>query len=1145
MNIEEIVKNIYEKQRDDISLDPRNTNWTNVIDEEEGWILENCPYLYIIEKASDDLQKRITKINIDKDIISKIIKKIGSSVIEVGDGAIRVVYHGRDFQHSGLNTGPTAGVDVTAKNYNSNINRLADVMHKAIVDDHTHDRIRHNKTFLILLSLSFGNGQGGHFGLVLGELNQVTREIKVSVLDPYSYYTATFEFLVREAFNKLQSYVYDPAESKVVRVIIPGRIPAFSRYRLTVENPINTHYLESGSRDPTEIGTLPKILKDKYAIQSYWGQDHFCFMWCVFFAHNYIVNKSISTCRTLYNEITSDQNINLVIIKTYILQLFNKLDMDVGSLFGGFFKYIWTCYTKKGKGNGPQPPEDQIKKALSKYPNFDPYEISYTVNPAFLKNPTVAGLQIIGLIRPVNLPVIQLTLGGSIITCSNHPANKQMIFNNIPQNIVTDEQLTVGNSVFQLLYYYYNNKPRFLNPDSIYQKYTNLRGEFNEIDCARASPEEVQEQIATLNLGPKMPRSTVSRCDLANKAIRVRNSIFTRQMSPINCDYLTQRIPLHDYQKRAVEQMITKSINPGLPGLLVWFGTGTGKTLTANTVAKITTTCNQYFKKCFIISTKSVYKSFAKSLSELSDLTPDQLLPEPFFNTNQDTAYFARHNTIPSPNDIYVFSSTRFMSILKDRSTGEVKREWIATLNDSLIILDEAHKVVNIENEVEGEYRFFSSCCRNAKQVMLLTATPMVNSASDIEPLLALLDKRPPIPKTEFKRRFIGKITVTSNVDDICTPAPPPGAPEIISITDCVFNLTATTRYSVQPEYEWNSPEGLRQLAGRIVHEMPVGALPNYKERKFCVSTNDPELLQTLIERDPMELDNITTSRVSSFGSKEFTNRRYIDIKCDKILEIINRRENTPKADLIDTQFGVPLFVPSNIRFKYVIYSQSKDFLENLKIKFSTAGIDISVISEITGDTTADGRQKAMDGYNAGKIKILLITDAAVEGVDLRRTGMVILAEPVWTKAKYDQIIGRGVRDSSGLRLKPADLQKVVVVLNRKQLEFINQQPGNAQINIDFTAITTALAEFVQNKIIMMDGLLKSRNMFAPHIKDMLDFSEIPATIDCMTFVLSYSVLMGANNKYSIDTYKYNAMRVKYSEMLTFFNRTLSNVIIK
>ena len=1143
MNIEEIVKNIYEKQRDDISLDPQNTNWTNVIDEEEGWILENCPYLYIIEKASGDLQKRITKINIDKDIISKIIKKIGSSVIEVGDGAIRVVYHGKDFEHSGLNTGPTAGVDVTAKNYNSNINKLADAMHKAIVDDHTNDRIQHNKTFLILLSISFGNGQGGHFGLVLGDLNNRNKEIKVSILDPYSYYTATFQFLVREAFNKLQSYVYNPAENKVVRGIIAGRTPVFSSYKLTVESPINTHYLESGSRDPSEIGTLPKNSKDKYAIQSYWGQDHFCFMWCVFFAHNYIVNKSISTCRTLYNEITSDQNINLVIIKTYILQLFNKLDMGVGSLFGGFFKYIWTCYTQKGKGNGPQPPEDQIKKALSKYPKFDSYEISYTPNSTFLNNPTVAELQIIGLIRSVNLPVIQLTIGGSIITCSNLPANKQMILNNIPQIIVTDERLTDRNSVFQLLYYYYNNKPRFLNPDSIYQKYTNPRGEFNEIDCMRASPEEVQEQITTLNLGPKMPRSTGSRCDLANNAIRARNSIFTREMS-INCDYQLQRITLHDYQKRAVEQMIRKSINHRLPGLLVWFGTGTGKTLTANTVAKITTTCNQYFKKCFIISTKSVYKSFAKSLSELSDLTPDQLLPEPFFNTNQDTAYFARHNTIPSPNDIYVFSSTRFMSILKDRSTGEVKREWIATLNDSLIILDEAHKVVNIENEVEGEYRFFSSCCRNAKQVMLLTATPMVNSASDIEPLLALLDKRPPIPKREFKRMFIGKITVTSNTTDICVPAPPLGAPEIISITDCVFNLTATTRYSVQPEYEWNSTEGQRELAGRIVHEMPVGALPNYKERKFCVSTNDPELLQILRGRQTIELDNITTSMVSSFGSAEFTNKRYTDIKCEKILEIIKQRENTRSTDLIDTPFsGVP-FNPSNIKFKYVIYSQSREFLENLKMKFSKAGI--TVISEITGDTSADGRQKAMEGYNAGKIKILLITDAAVEGVDLRRTGMVILAEPVWTKAKYDQIIGRGVRDSSGLRLKRADLKKVEDMLDRVKSEFIKQQGANtAQINSDFSDITAALKQFEQNKIIMMDGLLKTGNIFARYIKDMLDFSEIPDTVDCMTFVLSYSIVMGTNNKYSIDTYKYNAMRVKYTEMLTFFNRTLSNVIIK
>jgi superfamily II DNA or RNA helicase len=1145
--MEKIVEHIYNKQRDDI-VNGRHvippTDWTNVIDQEEEWILENCPYLYIIEKASDDLQKKISKINIDKDIITNIIQKIGSS--EVGHDAIRVVSHNKDFQHLGHTTGPHAGLDVTASDYNSNINKLADAMHKAIVDDPTADRIQYNKTFLILLSLSFGNGQGGHFGLVLGELDRANREIKVSVLDPYSYYTATFVFLVRQAFTELQLYVYNPGTTKAERGIA-GR-SAFNGYTLTVENPINTYYLESGSRDPTQIGTLPRNPSDEYAIQSYWGQDHFCFMWCVFFAHNYIVNKSISRCRTLYNEITLDQNINLVIIKTYILQLFNNLGMNVGSLFRGFFKYIWTCYTQKGQS--PQPPAIQITNALSVYPNFEPYEISYTEDPAFLDNPTVAGLRINGLIPAVNLPVIQLSLGGTNITFSNHPANKRIILNNIPPKIVLDQQLSDRNSVFQLLYYYYNKEPRFLDVDLIYQKYTNPQGEFKQIDCMRASPAEIQEQITTLNLGPKMgpmrrTTSTADRCDLANRAIQARNDIFTPQMSSINCNYLGQKTQLYDYQERAVYQMLLKSApplpgTPRLPGLLLWFGTGTGKTLTANTVAKITTACHQYFTKCFIISTKSVYKSFANSLSDLSDLTPDQLLPEPFFNTDQDSAYFARHNTSPNLNDIYVFSSTRFQSIFMDDNTGQVKTDLITTLNNSLIILDEAHKVVNIENEVEGDYRFFSSCCIHAKQVMLLTATPMVNSASDIEPLLALLDRRVPIPKREFKRMFIGEITVTSNVDDICL-VPPPGAPDTI-ITDCVFNLI--TNYSVPPQYEWNSTEGQRHLATRIVHKMPVGALPNYKERKLCVSTTDPDLLRALRNRSPMELDNITTNTVSAFGSKEVKTKRYIDIKCDKILEIIIRRENTPRADLIDTQFGVPVFDPYNIRFKYVIYSQSLNFLKNLKIKFSTANIPVAVISEITGNTK--DRQKAIDGYNAGKIKILLITDAATEGVDLRRTGMVILAEPVWTKAKYDQIIGRGVRDSSGLRLKPADRQKVLDVLNRKQLEFINQHPSNiGRITTDFTAITTALRDFEQNNIIIMDGLLKSSlNMFGPYITDMLDFSEIPVTIDCMTFVLSYYLDIGLNRKYSIDTYKYNAMRVKYNEMLAFFNRTLSRVII-
>lgn len=1141
-----IFESIYQNQLLDIHENPVLSNWANIMDQEENWILESCPDLYIIEKASDELQRKIRRMNLDKGIIIEIIQQIKDDVKETGEGAIRIVTHNRDFGHNG-STGGSDGL--TDDNYTKNINYLAKQINKCIIDNHALQRIEFNKSFLFSLSLSF-QGQGGHFGLVLGELTKNSGgggEIKVSILDPYNFYTATFRHLAKSAFDILLDDITS--------------YPAFQGYILAFEPPINVHYLQSVSRDATLKGLYPKNDNDEYAIQSYWGQDNFCFMWCVFFAHNFIINKKIENARGLYREIQENDNINLVIIKAYILQLFNKLDITVGPLFKEYFKFIWTCYTLKKNGStfdGTEPPGDQTRIFPNPLPSphqYATYEINWGAND-FLTNPTVAGLNLSRRLKKGSIPKLEFldNKTGSVI---HENYNSIKIVNNdkckddilkyiTPPSKITDYNLRKENSVFQLLYHYYSKNYGIFNADEIYRKYT-IGGDIKELPCAK-SPEDIN-QILDLNLLPKMTRNSILKsyrlaCNSANTVIRDRNVKYTTQRTSMDCNIPTILFP---YQKKAVETMIEKSKHPNpnptgrgrrIPGLLVWFGTGTGKTLTANTVAKITTACeNNHFEKCFIISTKSVFRQFATSLSLDSFLTPDELRPNP---DNKQTIYFARHG----PRDIYVFSTTTFQSLFEDTTTGMVKEKWGDILSKSLIILDEAHKVVNIKNRLEGKYLFFNSCCKLAKQVMLLTATPMVNSTSDIEPLLALIDGRDPIPTLDFKGKFVGIIKVESDMEHIC---PAENPPALFSITNCVFDLTDTTTY-IPPTTGWRTADGMARWQDRIIYkESDITILPPCEERKLCVFTDDSELLEALVGRLTDELDNILTNTASAFGSAEFGSDRYVNIKCEKILEIIKQRETTLKSDNITTLNLTTDFDPKQINFKYVIYSQYKKFINKFKTHLINFGIDKNLIGEITGDTEGDTRQKAADDYNAGDIKILLITDAAVEGIDLKRTGMIILAEPVWTKAKYDQIKGRGVRVGSNLRLNDKDSTRAKKTLEDAKTEHLKVSPVSEQqrISQEYDTITSALGKFADGDTASMYRL--SGNIFYKYIKGKLDFSTIPDKIDCMTFVLSYSMRLSdpSRIKYSIDTFKYNAMRLKYTETRRFYNETLQHVTIK
>ena len=79
--------------------------------------------------------------------------------------------------------------------------------------------------------------------------------------------------------------------------------------------------------------------------------------------------------------------------------------------------------------------------------------------------------------------------------------------------------------------------------------------------------------------------------------------------------------------------------------------------------------------------------------------------------------------------------------------------------------------------------------------------------------------------------------------------------------------------------------------------------------------------------------------------------------------------------------------------------------------------IDSKLIGVIQGDTNAEERKTIASKYDNGDLKIVIISKAGEEGVDFKRTGVILLADGVWTSAEYDQILGRAVRKNSDKRL--------------------------------------------------------------------------------------------------------------------------------
>ena len=96
---------------------------------------------------------------------------------------------------------------------------------------------------------------------------------------------------------------------------------------------------------------------------------------------------------------------------------------------------------------------------------------------------------------------------------------------------------------------------------------------------------------------------------------------------------------------------------------------------------------------------------------------------------------------------------------------------------------------------------------------------------------------------------------------------------------------------------------------------------------------------------------------------------------------------------------------------KYVIFSHFLGAgLDLLKTRLKQKNIPFL---HITGDVTMKTRAEAVTKYNDGDIKVLLISKAGGEGLDLKNTKNMIVMEPAWNESTHMQVIGRAVRKGS------------------------------------------------------------------------------------------------------------------------------------
>lgn len=246
-------------------------------------------------------------------------------------------------------------------------------------------------------------------------------------------------------------------------------------------------------------------------------------------------------------------------------------------------------------------------------------------------------------------------------------------------------------------------------------------------------------------------------------------------------------------------------------------------------------------------------------------------------------------------------------------------------------------------------------CAKNARRVLMLTGTPAVNTLYDLENLMAMSYGRDPLTPTKFKEQINNHIE---------------------NYFKCRISFFTPAK---------------EHFPSHKIYDIYFKMSPKYLETYNQIET---------------------TGLDSHFKwSSENLNMFYNGVR-QASNSVFLEDTNSPKIDWIIYKIN-----KSEPKDKFVIFSHFIDAGSKLlSDKLDKHHIKYRIIS---GSVSKTKRAEYVKEYNDGKIKVLFITKAGGEGLNLMETTSIMLMEPSWNETTVKQVIGRAIRFKSHDKLPP------------------------------------------------------------------------------------------------------------------------------
>lgn len=448
---------------------------------------------------------------------------------------------------------------------------------------------------------------------------------------------------------------------------------------------------------------------------------------------------------------------------------------------------------------------------------------------------------------------------------------------------------------------------------------------------------------------------------------------------------IKSEIKLYDHQKRALEKIEKHDGN-----LILSHGTGSGKTLTS--IAAFEQLKGEgKATKALVVTPASLRVNFLENgIGKFTDSKGAI-----FGNSQEVSQGIARPAEDPDKNaDYHIVSYDMYR---KD------PKKYIEAAGADTVIYDELHK---IRNESGVTYQTLKDARKHHKNFIGLTGSIMNNTPGDLVPLVdAMTDGKHRLgTKATFERRFVREDKDGKHLTN-----------------------PIAVRALLNPFIDHFETKDLsdQTMPKKVVQEVKVMMSPYQTELyQYAIDKMDPVVAlkfrfgaSKLKER---EINNIFAKLIQA---RQVSNSM---ATLDKSMTVEESAEQTPKVKrLLD---DVEEHLKETPDGQAVVHSNLiQGGADVLSAGLKKRGLEYAVfIGKGNPGVTEESRQQAVQDFNDGKKKVLVISAAGGEGLDLRNATMFASLDGHFNPERIQQAEARAVR-AGGQSHRDPDARRVIV----------------------------------------------------------------------------------------------------------------------